>query len=464
MYRGPDMALSKLLARLSWLGCTCMIACVSPLESGLLDHTMPIDKNGHLAQAQAPVAQPLDAHGAPIQTSPERAHAMRIAKAFHDSGKKKVLLYLHGGLVSLRKSAEESRVLERRMEADGYFPVFVNWETGFGTSYGGHLTRGRNGRPSDANSRAAAPLRFLLDTVDIAANAPRAWAASASDSVHSNALWHKINDPTIMRDLPPCDGKLRLVCSNPGTASRAKAFGRGVQWTLQSPFKLLFTPIVYTGGEAAWFDMVRRTQLVFANDDEFWPERTIRSQEPQGALSVLLQELLECDDTAVHVTIVAHSMGTIVSNAILSRYLNDPRLELDRVVYLGSAAAVGESLRAVSTYLQAHPNTHFFNVMLHPRAEDRERSAAGFAPDGSLLVWIDSMYGHPHSFVERTFGRWLNVKTAMHLIPGPDDGDAQTLRKRMHFRVLAAESGPTTHGSLNDPEWYFWRDAFLMGP
>jgi len=137
---------------------------------------------------------------------------------------------------------------------------------------------------------------------------------------------------------------------------------------------------------------------------------------------------------------------------------------VERVVYLGSAASVADSLRALLAYLEEHPDTDFFNLMLHPRAEDRERSAYGFAPDGSLLVWIDSMYEHPHSFVERTFGRWDNVKPAMHLIPGPDDSDdARALRNRMHFRVLAVEDGPTTRGSLNDPEWKFRRDAFLMG-
>jgi hypothetical protein len=99
--------------------------------------------------------------------------------------------------------------------------------------------------------------------------------------------------------------------------------------------------------------------------------------------------------------------------------------------------------------------------MLHPLAEDRERSGAGFAPDGSLLAWVDGMYQRPHSFLERTFGRWSNVKPALHLLPagsGPED-----VRSRLNFHVLGFGNGPETHGALNDTHWHFWRDQFLRG-
>jgi pimeloyl-ACP methyl ester carboxylesterase len=438
------------------LACLCLAACLSPLERGLAVHTLPIDKNGHLETGQIPAGQDSE-HAA-------REHARTIAQNFRASGTTKLLLYLHGGLVSLRTSAKESRELRRLMLGDGYYPVFVNWETGFGKAYGGHLTRGRNGKPTDANSRAGAPFRFVLDAVDVAANSPRAWFASGSDAVHSNSIWHKRNDPPLMDGLRRCDGQRRFVCVDPGSPSGANKFLRGTQWFVQAPFKLVFTPIVYTGGEAAWYDMVRRTRLVFENDDEFWPEQTTERMEPYGALSILLQELAESPGPPIRVTLVAHSMGTIVGNTILRRYAADARLEFERIVYLGAAASVADSFDALAPYLQAHVQTEFFNVMLHPFAEDRERSAAGFAPDGSLLVWIDSMFGHPHSFLERTFGRWANVKVALHLVPGNDKAPcAIPVRERMHFHVLGFGANPETHGALNDAEWAFWRDDFLLG-
>ncbi|MET0287410.1 MAG: hypothetical protein ABW352_23190 [Polyangiales bacterium] len=431
--------------------------CLRPLGRELALHTMPITSEGRLATKQVPVPrEPAEPRMAGY--GPERAHAAWIAKTFRESGKHTLLLYLHGGLVSLRSSAEESEKLKPRMEQDGYFPVFVNWDTGFMKSYGGHLVRKPNGYPGKGAAPLLAPFRLVLDVLEGVAMIPRSWGAAGINAVQSNFLWHRKRDPILLADAQPCDGSYKLLCHDEGTPTRANMFGRSLQWIVQSPVKWVSTPIVYSGGGAAWNDMLRRTRIIFERDTEFFRSHPIRASEPEGALSLLLQELVDrCDESEpLKLMIVAHSMGTIVANAVLKRYLKNPRVQVEKIVYLGAAANISDSMESVVPYLQAHPSARFFNVMLHPLAEDRERSGWGFAPDGSLLAWVDGMYEHPHSFLERTFGRWSNVKPALHLFP--DD-----VRAQMHFHVLGFGNTPEKHGQLNDTHWLFWRDEFLLG-
>ena len=118
----------------------------------------------------------------------------------------------------------------------------------------------------------------------------------------------------------------------------------------------------------------------------------------------------------------------------------------------------------------------------------------GLPPQGSLLVWIDEMFGGPRTVDDRTFGRWFNIEQTIQLFP-------PQVRSRMHFRVFpsqgdlkdgdAEERGefhrsctpgpgksfvkgqgssavdrstrchPTKHAEFAD--YAFWRDAFL-GP
>jgi pimeloyl-ACP methyl ester carboxylesterase len=438
--------------------CTLLLTgCLRPLDRTLALHTMPITAEGRLATKQVPgprePAEPRMAH-----YNAERAHAAWIARTFRESGKHTLLLYLHGGLVSLRASAAESQKLMPRMERDGYFPVFVNWDTGFMKSYGGHLVRKPNGYPGKGAAPLLAPFRLVLDLVEGVALIPRSWGAAGINAVQSNFLWHKKRDPVLLAGVEPCDGTRKLLCRDGGAPTRANLGWRSVQWVLQSPFKWVTTPVVYAGGGAAWNDMLRRTRIIFERDTEFVRSRPTSASEPEGALSLLLQELVDrCDEAQpLRLMIVAHSMGTIVANAVLERYLKNPRVEVEKIVYLGAAANISDSLQAVVPYLQAHAGARFFNVMLHPLAEDRERSGWGFAPDGSLLAWVDGMYEHPHSFLERTFGRWSNVKPALHLVPND-------VRPRMHLHVLGFGNGPEKHGQLNDTHWLFWRDEFLLG-
>ncbi len=94
----------------------------------------------------------------------------------------------------------------------------------------------------------------------------------------------------------------------------------------------------------------------------------------------------------------------------------------------------------------------FYNLSLHPHAEDTERNMFGFVPNGSLLTWIDAMYGLPENEFDRTFGQWLNARETASLIP-------INLADRFHFRIFGfGNKDPQTHGSFDD--FSYWQPEF----
>ena len=67
--------------------------------------------------------------------------------------------------------------------------------------------------------------------------------------------------------------------------------------------------------------------------------------------------------------------------------------------------------------------------MLHPMNDAREQAFYNLVPSGSLLHWVDSMYEHPKTMPDRTFGQWINVRRTKHLFP-------EEAQKWMLFRVF----------------------------
>jgi hypothetical protein len=92
--------------------------------------------------------------------------------------------------------------------------------------------------------------------------------------------------------------------------------------------------------------------------------------------------------------------------------------------------------------------------MLHPLAEAREMTAGGALPSGSLLEWIDDMYEGPKTMLDRTFGKWRNIRRAKHVFSSNE-------QEKMIFKVFGIREGvPTKHGQFNDTEKYYWLPEF----
>ena len=100
--------------------------------------------------------------------------------------------------------------------------------------------------------------------------------------------------------------------------------------------------------------------------------------------------------------------------------------------------------------------------MLHPHNEDREKTAFGALPSGSLLVWLDHNYNNPKTEDDRMFGRWDNAKTMMGLFPS-DIFNENEKKNQVRLKVFGLDeaSGPVTHGGFtNQKKHKYWRDDF----
>jgi len=97
-------------------------------------------------------------------------------------GKHKILLRIHGGMNALSSSLDASVAMADSIRADassGYFPIFVNWESGLLSSLSEHLLNTRRGEYYPARSLAGAPLAPFYLASDLGQGLIRAPLTSA---------------------------------------------------------------------------------------------------------------------------------------------------------------------------------------------------------------------------------------------------------------------------------------------
>jgi len=179
-------------------------------------------------------------------------------------------------------------------------------------------------------------------------------------------------------------------------------------------------------------------------------------------------------------------MGTIVLDEWLRRDLLEQRRQFyANIVYMAAACTVRDFSRSVVPYLVQHradpaasddprkAGTQFYNLMLHPLAELRERDRLfDLPPRGSLLVWLDNFLTDPQTPLDRTLGRWENIIPATDLIP-------QSVRGQVTLKAFPLapyddavppgkpDYGPQAHGQFRGkPYWCpsFWRSESPVTP
>jgi hypothetical protein len=286
-----------------------------------------------------------------------------------------------------------------------------------------------------------------------------------------------------------------------------------VKYILTSPTKFGLSWLIDGLGTPAWENMSRRTLMAFDGqaggssgevdsraDEQLNPSRAMPKElrsdravnfKTTGALSIFREELLRVtslhsssqpthpDPNAYHITLVGHSMGTMVLNEWVRRDVLEQRNQLYvNIVYMAAACSVRDFGRSVVPYLLQHspkPDSHdpsvkmgaqFYNLMLHPLADLRERERAmDLPPRGSLLVWLDDFLADPRTPLDRTLGRWDNIIPATEVIPRGARG--QVSLKSFALAPYDDTSrkhgmpyyGPQAHGQFRDaPFWCpeFW--------
>lgn len=307
---------------------------------------------------------------------------------------------------------------------------------------------------------------------------------------------------------------IRLPENHISLTERLIDFARATpEWILAQPTRSVVSPALVQGGSEAWNNMLRRIDVAFRTDGDFLlPKEAYPSEcrddpsslqrSPTGALALFFQELVNfIQKDQIHqweITLVGHSMGSILLNRVIRRF--GENLPISHIVYMGSASTIKDYEETVWPYIRSRRGQiyfqtqqrklceatltqaryrqprdaeaeqqqiaqadcrklfplrkipHFYNLMLHPKAEAQEASVYGIVPRGSLLVWLDGFLTNPPTLLDRMLGRFTNFMETADRTP-PD------IAKYIHPKVFGLDTDdPQNHGDFSEKK--FWKKSF----
>jgi len=163
------------------------------------------------------------------------------------------------------------------------------------------------------------------------------------------------------------------------------------------------------------------------------------------------------------ITLVGHSMGTIIIDRLL-RYA--PNLQVKNIVFMAAANTVEDYRDTVDAYLDRHHGngsgedgegvTNMYHLVLHPLAEVGEQGVLDLAPRGSLLIWIDNYFTDPPTPLGRRAGRFSNIMSELRFA-------GEKTRSQVHLKVFRVGRSlrcwnPQKHGDFG--AFPFWDERF----
>jgi len=386
----------------------------------------------------------------------------------------KLLIYLHGGLNTPSTSNARTAILAPIMEEDKYHSVFVNWRSGFFTTYGEHLFSLRQGESWPYFwGPVTSPFVLIEDLGRGIVRTPMVWTYQTNSFIKTIsgeklAIWEEgakgINvNLNALQASTPLEEKFGELPTLADERTKLDKVGQGLLGGIQLVFGLTTAPIFDAGGTGAWDAMKRRTELMFSkappedgtfnNLDQY---TTIR----EGALVDFFNVLRERqrNNPNLEIVLIGHSMGTIIANNILLKW---PDINFSKVIYMGAACTIADFQSMVVPYLKTHRNTRFYNYMLHPTAENMEAHGYGFGGTGSLLNQIDNFYETPVAENQRTLGKYANI------FNGIDYFNLPGVKSQIFLRAMPLDADyPTAHGEFDDPKYNnmrsgkFWNEGF----
>jgi pimeloyl-ACP methyl ester carboxylesterase len=436
----------------------------------------------------------------------------------HKKQKKKVLIFIHGGLNEQKHAVERAtKLTELIMQEKGneYYPIFINWDSSFFSSYYDHVFHLRQGEYVNygdwygfgwlkPRGLLLAPFYLTADLVRGLVQAPMVWAAELGKLEIEEGLQDDLgldislpfgstieNDYKrvsceLMRDAgvtlkdyckryPPAPGYVRppagrIINIGEGDDHRElfpEKFFSGLSWTGTLPLKIIAAPLVESLGESAWNTMLRRTHMLFQTEEEFAGQAAGPYRPAAGVMAILLRRLAE--EIAVsggkddwEITLVGHSMGTIIANEMLRDFSDLP---FTNILYVGAASTIRDYEDSAFPYLEKNSNAQVYHLTLLEAAEERERQDLPIpftglripyvdpAMRGSLLIWLDDFLASPMTNLDRTVGGYANLMLAVHDTP-------EGIRSRVHIKAFSAGAGvpaPQIHEELAN-KLYFWHE------
>lgn len=194
----------------------------------------------------------------------------------------------------------------------------------------------------------------------------------------------------------------------------------------------------------------RRVHTLFTTDDNLGTETS--SSAPEGAIHELFVALA-AKVNPPKVTILAHSMGTIVANQILVKY---PKHDYRDIVYMAAACSIQDFAASVPACLRLHREARFYNLCLHPHGDRRENLTLSSMPYGSLLEWLDTFVFNPKVKLDKTLGKFNNIVSSLNLL----ESELLDVKDRVFIKAFGIETDhyPNCHGSFD--EFAYWLRSY----
>jgi len=449
---------------------------------------------------------------------------------------KKPLIFIHGGLNDFNEGLERvTTTVDSILEESDYYPLFLIWPSGIDTYFDSlnNYLQGEWDRPVD---RIAVPFKFATDLLLIPARLPINYASNYKLASNSSFYLEKNSPPfnnflrsfhslflfaeeEEKKDVPyitndPCFSKRYFkegfYCLDINKED-VDSFYYKQLWSriLFTPVKFITIPIADPLSRRAWDSMYARIRFTFRTPCSA-DKSGIGNCKP-GIFKQFFYKLRDytMDQSIDNVTLIGHSMGTIVAGEIIREF---PEIPYENVVFSGAAISIREFKNTVESTLlrklkEMQNYTHFlnereafgeelslqtknkkiesiikdndaaiiklkllieqtrpfrfFNLSLHPFAEAREENGWGTVPSGSLLEWIDNMIENPLDGLDRTMGKWTNIVPLLPSEGSKDNYFNNDLLNNcyMHFSRFGLNSiQPTMHAHLGnkDDKFKFW--------
>jgi hypothetical protein len=385
---------------------------------------------------------------------------------------KHLVIFVHGGLVTpkealVRALEDIPRMIDQKidpafMSGSQIFPLFYIWPSGFFDSYVDAMVNYSQGEFDSSLRRAGTPLYVGTDLAKTASQAPLELAKSLRR--FSDAYLGTSDEPAQWG----CDlNAAHFGCDQLGPLQ--PNFLDMSVYAATTPLRVVTAPSLDTG-TSAWKNMVARTRFAFTKysdpasyravfDTHRGPgegpvEAKMTTSEDiltRGALYFFFKELSKvipkheaCAPNALRITVIGHSMGEMVLNELMQNF---PDLPYQNIVYMAAAGSIRD-FKAMTEPVLRNPrckDLKFYNLSLHTEAEERDLEEVGFAPIGSLLMWIDDIFETPVTPLDRTLGKWQNIVYA-------ENEFDRTALSRSYFHRFGLEApDPLMHGQFAGP-------------
>lgn len=283
--------------------------------------------------------------------------------------KPKLLIYVHGGLTGHRETLDEIKWMAPALKEMNLYPVFVNWNSSFGSTWWDDIFEVRHGERQPILGVLTSPFVLMNRVVSAVITAPI-------------SIGYQFDvDKTICERFPREDEE----------SSIRHCLAETLKFVATFPTRTFSIPFLSAFGTGAWEMMKRRIDQMLAVNIDTRDRRN-------GALRAFLKELTTKkipkpgiwktdtgDEIEIDLTLAGHSMGAIVVNHILREF---PTIKFDRIIYLAAASSIDEFRNSVVPHLTLYKETRFYSFSLARLDESQEGN-----PHPSSLYYLKGVSG-----------------------------------------------------------------------